>query len=390
MKKIGLAIVTYVNNFGSFLQSYATKEAIENLGYATEVINIEGVQKQISAARRKYFISRCCNASELKSYAVTLKGVIKKKTDRKYAMQIAERTCKFQNFKQENFTFSPSKTTWEDIGKYCEKEYSSVLVGSDQLWRPANIEGGYYTLEYVPEKINKIAYATSFGVESLPRKQALKAKRFIPRIQTLSVREQKGKKLVKKLTGLDAKVVCDPTMLLTREQWDSHVGERLIAHDYILCYFLGSNQDYPRFAKKMKEVTGLPLVGLVHCAGYNDKVEVYYDEMPFDVGPFEFINLIKNANYVLTDSFHCCVFSILFEKTFYAFRRFKDGDEMSTNDRLTTLFDWTGLKNRILDGNENIDESLLKQLDYSGVKERLDKNRMISMSFLSDALKLGE
>lgn len=390
MKKVGMAIVTYVNNFGSFLQSYATKEAIEKLGYKTEVINIEGVQAEINKARKRYFFSRCLNPNEIRSYIVTLKGIVRKKTDKKYANQIEIRNKVFREFKNSYFVFSPSHSSWKKIGKYCEEEYDSVLVGSDQLWRPANIEGNYYTLNYVPLEMNKIAYATSFGVAKLQKKQANKAKVFIPRIQNLSVREETGQKLVRELTGLEAKIVCDPTMLLSREEWDKHLGERKISHKYILCYFLGNNERYPEFAKKMKKKTGLSLVGLVHCAGFNKNVDIYYDETPFDIGPFDFINLIKNAEYVLTDSFHCCVFSILFEKTFYAFRRFKDGDEMSTNNRLTTLFSWIGISNRILNGNEVITEKMLEPMMYNEVNDRLIKKRNESLQFLKESLENGD
>lgn len=387
MSKVGLAIVTYVNNFGSFLQAFATQEAIKKLGYETEVINIEGVQKIISKARKKYFLKRCFNLNELRSYSVTLKGIAKKKTDREYAKNISIRNAVFDAFRKDNFSYSPSINSWELIGQYCKDNYSSVLVGSDQLWRPVNIEGNYYTLSYVPDEVNKIAYATSFGVPYLPKKQSEKAKSFIPRIQHLSVRENQGKKIIKDLTGLEAQVVCDPTMLITKEEWDKGVGTRLIERDYILCYFLGGNQKYPKFARKLGDRLNIKTVGLVHCAGYNDNVEMYYDEMPFDIGPYEFINLIKHAKLVLTDSFHCCVFSVLFEKDFYAFKRFKDDDEMSTNDRLTTLFESMGIQNRILSGEEDLSSFDFNNIDYEFVKEKIEKIRKKSLEYLSNSLK---
>ena len=207
------------------------------------------------------------------------------------------------------------------------------------------------------------------------------------RIELLSVREVSGQKMVKDLIGREIPVVCDPTMLLSAEEWESYINkERIIDEPYILCYFLGSNEEYLKFAKRLKENKKTKLVGLVHCAGYNTKVNVYMDETPFNVGPLEFINLIKYAEYVLTDSFHCCVFSILFEKSFFAFKRFSDGDEMSTNDRLTTLFNWTGIKNRLLDGNEEINEKLFSNINYAEVKERLNIKRAESIKYLEDAL----
>ena len=386
MKKIGLAVVTYVNNYGSFLQSFATQQVIRGLGYDTEVINIDGVNATIKKARKKYFLKRCFNINELKSYAVTIHGIVKGKLDKKYAKDIRTRNNVFNNFRKEYFNFSPVTKTWEEMSLLCE-QYAAVVVGSDQLWRPVNIEGDFYTLNFVPDEINKVAYSTSFGVSSLPKKTAEKAKKFLNRINSLSVREVSGQKLVKELIGKDIPVVCDPTMLLSAEDWDKYVDKKpLIDSPYILCYFLGSNEEYLKFAKRMKQEKGLKIVGLVHCAGYNKHVDVYMDEMPFCAGPLEFINLIKHAEYVLTDSFHCCAFSILFKKDFFAFRRFADNDEMSTNDRLVTLFDWTGIKGRLLNGTEDITNSLFTPIDYEYVMSRIQEKREDSMKYLANAL----
>ena len=386
MEKVGLSVVTYVINSGSFLQSFATQQKIKSLGYDTEIINIEGVKDIIGKERKKYFLSRCLNINELKSYVVTLKGIVRKKFDRKYASQIKTRDEVFSKFYDDYFKFSPVEYGWDNVGKMCNK-YKAVVVGSDQLWRPVNIAGDFYTLNFVPDDVLKISYSTSFGVSKLPKKIEEKAKAFLRRIELLSVREVSGQKMVKDLIGREIPVVCDPTMLLSAEEWESYINkERIIDEPYILCYFLGSNEEYLKFAKRLKENKKIKLVGLVHCAGYNTKVNVYMDETPFNVGPLEFINLIKYAEYVLTDSFHCCVFSILFEKSFFAFKRFSDGDEMSTNDRLTTLFNWTGIKNRLLNGNEEINEKLFSNINYAEVKERLNIKRAESIKYLEDAL----
>ena len=80
--------------------------------------------------------------------------------------------------------------------------------------------------------------------------------------------------------------------------------------------FLGDNEQYLKFAKRLKEYWNVKLVGIVHIAGYNKNIKTYMDETPFDINPFQFLNLIKFAKCILTDSFHCSVFSIHFEKEF--------------------------------------------------------------------------
>lgn len=389
MKKIGLAIVTYVNNFGSFLQSYATYEIIKKMNYEPEVIEIKGVQNIIAKARKKYFLSRVFNKNELKSYWVTINGLIRKRVDKNYKRNISMRNDIFERFCRERFVFSPVLNSWKDIGEYCEREYDSVLVGSDQLWRPANIEGDYYTLNFVPQSVNKVSYATSFGVPYLPPKQEEKAEVFLRKFNHISVRENNGKKIVKKAIGRDVPVVCDPTLLIKREEWEKVVGKQIEKEEYILCYFLGDNQIYPQFAKKMSDTYKIKNVGLIHCAGYNKNTEKYYDETPFDVGPFEFLNLVKHAKYVFTDSFHCCVFSIIFNKEFYAFKRFADEDEMSTNDRLVTLFSSLNITGRVLDGTEKLEDfKKIKNIDYVEVEKKLEDIRKNSIDYLENALNL--
>lgn len=384
-KKVGLAITTYTHNYGSFLQSFALVETIKRLGYTPEVISTKGVQNLISSARRKYFLKRMFNINELLSYSVMFKGIGMKLINNDYAKNQKIRGAAFDRFRDKYFSFSPVGHTWEEVGNIC-RDYCAVVVGSDQLWRPANIEGGYFTLEFVPDEINKVAYAPSFGIPRLEKPQAEKVKHFIPRLNHIGVREERGQQIIKELTGIDVPVVCDPTLLFTKEDWDSYVGDRLINDDYVLTYFIGDHEDYLRFAKRLSDYWGIKVVGIVHIDGYNNNISTYIDDTPYDIDPFQFINLVKFAKCVLTDSFHCSVFSIHFEKEFFAFKRFSDTNTMSTNNRLTTLFNVAGIEGRILSGKEDISDSLFKPINYSVVRENIQKKRDFSMDYLSNAL----
>lgn len=185
-------------------------------------------------------------------------------------------------------------------------------------------------------------------------------------------------------------VVCDPTLLFTKEDWDKNVGERIIKDNYILCYFLGDNEDSLKFAKKLKEYWNVKIVGIVHIAGYNKNISKYMDETPFDIDPFQFVNLVKFAKCVLTDSFHCSVFSILFEKEFFAFKRFSDKDTMSTNNRLVTLFKMAEIEGRLISGKEAVNKELFKPIDHKKVCENIRKKREFSMNYLIKALENKE
>lgn len=384
--KVGLAIVTYTINYGTFLQAFATQAAIRNLGYDTEILNIESVIGDVSAARKKYFLRQIFNFSELKSYRHILSAIIAKRIDRRYRDYMSHREKCFRTFAEKNFQIGEKCASWAGITAHCH-DFSSVVVGSDQLWRPANIAGNFYTLNFVPDGVNKIAYATSFGLSEIRKEQSEIAAAFLRRIQYLSCRETSGTKIIRDLTGRSAEVVCDPTLLLTQKDWNSFLpAEPMVEGDYILVYLLSSNKDHRAYIKKLAKQTSCRIVGVLHGAGYIKGDEHHVDKAPKDVGPFDFLNLIRHAKYVCTDSFHGSVFSAIFEKDFYVFKRFSDKDRMSTNSRITGLLDELGLSQRLV---ESYEELLLEPIDYKKVNENIEKFRSASLRFLSNALAQG-
>jgi hypothetical protein len=136
----------------------------------------------------------------------------------------------------------------------------------------------------------------------------------------------------------------------------------------------------------LSKQTGCRIIGLLHGATYISYDEDVVDEKPYNVGPAEFINLIRNAEYVCTDSFHCCVFSILNSTKFFAFRRWPDASKFSANDRLYTLLKFTGLERRMLDGTEDVAKCANDAIDFTNVLNRVAQRRKESMDYLINAL----
>ena len=321
-RKIGLVIVTYKDNFGSALQSYATQEIVKQLGYQTEIFDISGVSRKIMRNKVLFYLRRLFEQDEFSYVFEKAKSKFKKDNTNQYAENMRIRHEVYKKFYNDYFEFGPKVSSWAELTNQ-SKKYSSVVVGSDQLWRPSNIAGHYFTLEFEPVNDNKIAYSTSFGVSVLPKDQHKQASKFLNRIESLSVRENTGQKLVKDLTDRDIPVVCDPTMLFDAEQWMSvQKEEPIIKKDYILTYFMGDNPQHREFVKKLKEKTGYKIIGLLHGSVYIAADEYYVDSAPFNIEPGEFINLIRNAKFMCTDSFHGTVFSILNSTLFFAFRRY--------------------------------------------------------------------
>ncbi|MCD7780298.1 MAG: polysaccharide pyruvyl transferase family protein, partial [Candidatus Gastranaerophilales bacterium] len=379
------------HNYGSVLQALATQMALDKLGYENETIDISGLEKEIKSAKIKYFIKASLTSDILLSKIGMTKTVfIRKFSNNTYALNTRIRSKKFETFIKDSFKLSQVYTSKKELEEKCNSNYNSVLVGSDQLWLPANIAGDYYTLNFVPSDVNTIAYATSFGQEVLPKDIAKKAEVFLRKIKHIGVREEAGQRLIKKLADRDVPIVCDPTLLFSAEDWLTiQKTERIIKDKYIFCYFLGNNPPHRAFAKRLRNATGYKIVALTHLDEYVKSDDKYADETPYDIDPADFLNLIVNAEYVCTDSFHCTVFSILYKKNIFTFPRSKRKTISSTNNRLVSLFNLVGIEEALMNGDEDIEKCLHKDIDFERVNEKIETVREESFLYLQNALSCG-
>ena len=388
MKKVGIVSCYFQHNYGSMLQALATQNVLDKLGYENETIDISGFSKEIRKAKLLYFVKASLTSDILLSKFGMATNVIRRKNSRGiYGKNTAIRNKKFDDFAKKYFRLSEKFSSKAELREKCKDKYNAVVVGSDQLWLPGNIAADYYTLNFVPDDINTISYSTSFGQSELPHDSAEKAKVFLKRIKHIGIREESGKKLIRDLVGRDVPIVCDPTLLFTGGEWmNIQKEEAKINEPYILCYFLGNNPPHRDFAKRLKEQTDCKIVALVHLDEYVTSDEGYADYTPYDVDPGDFLNLIRNAQFICTDSFHCSVFSMLYKKVFFAFKRYTRKTKSSTNSRLNTLFDLAGVKGRVFEGNEDIDKCLDMIIDYKEVYTNLAKIREESYQYHITAL----
>lgn len=388
MKKVGIVSCYFQPNYGSMLQAYATQMALDKLGYENETIDISGFNSEIKRAKMLYFAKASLTSSILFTKIGRVKeNFVRKTIKNKHTNDIKIRNEAFRRFEKNKFKMSPAYNSKKELSENCSR-YDAVLVGSDQLWLPGNIAADYYTLNFVPNNINTIAYATSFGQSSLPNDSTKLAKVFLNKIKHIGVREESGAKLIENTTGRKVPVVCDPTLLFTGEEWMSIQDEQpIINGDYIFVYFLGSNPLHREFVSRLKKETGLKVVCLPHIDEFVKEDEQCSDVKLYDIDPGQFLNLIRNAKYVCTDSFHCSVFSIQYEKEFFTFRRFANGNKQSTNSRLDTLFNLTGITGRLLNGSEKISDCLIINTDFEVVHKKLDKIRQKSYEYITAALK---
>lgn len=389
MKKTAIVSCYFQRNYGSMLQAYATQMALDKLGYENETIDISGFNKEIRKEKIRYFAKAALTSDILVSKAGMAKNVLLKKfLKNAYGENSAIRKKRFDEFSKKSFRLSPIFDSKAELGLYCMDHYSTVLVGSDQLWLPGNIAADYYTLNWVPNTVNTVAYATSFGQSTLPKDSVAKASVFLKKIKYIGVREESGQRLIKQLTGRAVPVVCDPTLLFTGEEWLSiQKDEPIINEPYVFVYFLGNNPPHREFVKRLKVETGCKIVALTHLDEYVKSDEGYADYTLYDIDPADFLNLIRHAAYVCTDSFHCSAFSMQYGKTFFAFRRYTRKTASSTNSRLDTLFHLAGVQGRIFTGDEDMKECLARPIDYKKAAKNLAAFRERSYQYLDTALK---
>lgn len=265
---------------------------------------------------------------------------------------------------------------WIDPVKLAQNE-GVFVIGSDQVWNPffsmgGRPDGAQYAAGAAP--CRKIAYAPSFGVslEDIPLKARSSIANGLDQIAHLSVREASGQEIIRSLTGRDAPVVLDPTMLIPCEEWaqlEHPPALEAIREPFCLKYVLG------------EDVAANEIDGLARDRGIG-VVDLTIPHLP--VGPAEFLYLVHHAEFVCTDSFHAAVFSLLFHTPFLVFERHSSHRDMSsrfqTLDALFPLRDWRCGPARGHDGG-------ITEQDWSAVDESLDSARSFSVGFLDGALR---
>ena len=384
-KKVGIVSCYFKHNYGSMLQAYATQKILDDMNIENETINIDK-NIDFSNGKKKYYMGQVLNFQFIKSKLGMIKLKLDKKINKNLGKNISIRDKKYEEFRK-TFRLTEPYKTYAELNEKAEKDYSSVIVGSDQLWLPVNVVADYYTLNWVPEDINKISFSTSFGVSIIPEKYKEAYKKFLNRINYLSTREVAGQKIIKDLTDRDATLVCDPTLLFNKNEWMSiQKEEPIIKGKYIFCYFLGKNIEHRKFAERLKEKTGYKIVSLNHADEYVKYSDVFADETPYDVGPAEFLNMIRNAEYVCTDSFHGTVFSLINNVKFFTFRRYSNKSKVSTNSRIDSLLGIVNLKERLINGDEDVEKEIEKKIDFENVNIKLEEFRSKSKEFLKNAL----
>lgn len=378
MKKVGI-VTHYGENYGGMLQAYALQRYVKDLGYGCKIISNEFLYKVTSFGRKK------AKMNNFKSFVKNPFSYMKRrKAMRAHVSERALKRAYFREFLKKNIEID--RTGYTTYQQYLDNppKYDVYLSGSDQIWNP-NLYNkcGYYFSEFAPENATRISFASSVGVSTITEEQGAFMKPHLEKMDVISTRETDGSKIVEELTGKEVRTVIDPTLLLNGEQWSEIASAPLVDRPYIFCYFFSERNYIAKVKKQVKKLTGLELV----CIPYVAREMGGDDTKIFEAGPAEFISLIKNAELVLTDSFHATAFSINMKTPFLSLCRFAKGDSKSMNSRLNTILGLVGLEDRLIDENDIITKEMLFDIDFEKAHERLNRRREEDAEFLKNAIE---
>lgn len=360
------------NNYGSVLQAYALPEVIRSLGYECEVLAYAPTKLEQWRLKILYHGVRATIEYKINERAM--------KHAKNGDHEVIDNLQVFDEFRKNYMHITAPCSDAASIYRICS-EKAIFICGSDQIWNPYNFNPAYF-LNFVKDSKRKIAYAPSFGVEVLPNYSKKAIAKEVSTFAAVSVREKRGAELIKDLTGKEVKVAVDPTMLLSMDSWSSLLAERKVEKPYLFCYFLSRNDAYFEAAKEIAQMYNLELKVLPMVAADFAKEETIKEP----IGPREWLGLVKNASFVLTDSFHCTLFAIRFHRQFYVLQRFADGDKRGQNSRIKTLLNMTELNDRLLVPNTPVEYGMVTQQKYNIADEKMKGEIDASLQWLRESL----
>ncbi|MCH5191174.1 MAG: polysaccharide pyruvyl transferase family protein [Oscillospiraceae bacterium] len=344
--KIGTLTFHWATNFGAILQAYALQQWIRKQGIETEIIDY-----------------------------VPWKNVLGQRYNwiRKLKISNFIKELKLKRFRKKYLVRSKKFPSSEKLKK-CRDSYDMVICGSDQIWNMSFTFNGEfkntlsYFADFAGENTKRLAYAVSFGTDKVSDDYISLTKTEVSKFSSISVREQTGLDVVKQL-GSSARVVCDPTLLLPKNDYDRLIGEGSESGQKIFSYVLRDNKETIETVKLVQKI--------FEC---NDEIDT-----KSNYGLIEWLKKIKYSEIVVTNSYHGVVLSLIFNTPFVAVLP----PESGMNDRLVTILTEVGLSDRIVQSPdyEAIKKICGSKIDWTAVNASIEGIRQDSETYLSEHIR---
>lgn len=358
-------------NNGSFFQAYALQKTIKSLGHDNEILDI-----QTPELKRDYALFR-----NIRSLSDLLKNII----TFFHFIKLKKRKQKFEDARSQYLDLTDEYSSLNDYFADNQDEVrdSLYIAGSDQIWNTttSDFTEGYF----LPGIHNKIAYSASGGSGITSRD----LEKYIPNIKefkSISVREPKLKNILNSFDISDISVTLDPTLLLDKYDYKSFISnEQYLKGKYIFLYSIKCNPDVMKKANQIGKNLGMPVYTLFNTYR-SEKNWLYGLKNIYDAGPTDFLNILINAELVLTDSFHGNVFSVILEKKFYYLSPVDEKGNMLRDDRIDDFLTKTCLIQRKVPVNDDLQIELQQEIDFQVTKLSLERLRKSSLEYLKNAI----
>lgn len=366
--KIGIITWFSGTNYGTHIQAIALQAFLRKMQYDVEIINYE-----VDVPQKRSFVKRVLSQPQkyIDLYAY-----------KKFDSQIKLRDEKLKSIIKKCCILTSQIRNDDEFVDICNR-FDLLICGGDQIWNP-NWYHRFYYADYDNITTRRISYAPSIGVDEIPVSQINNIVRSLNKFDYISVRERKSVDVISNLfPEKNVTSVIDPVFLLDESEWSEIFDVQNFDNDnrYVLSMFMTDNVHHWKAAKRFANENSYKHVIIPYC-GYS---YLQTADIVADAGLEDVVNLIKNADYVLTDSFHITVLALIFKKSFYTFQRFKEDRFSSTNERVKNLLSIVDCENRFLSyGTKYIKD--VDEIDYKIIQSKLNEKVEESKQFLKVAI----
>lgn len=342
MRKVLITTFNRARNYGALLQSFALQEYIKKQSIAVKHLDRMKTEGSFSI---KLF----------------LKNILEYRANKR-----------FKSFQNQYITYTTRKYSYNELYAL-NKEYTHFISGSDQVWNCKHGMVPEFFLSFVSGNNVRISYAASIGLSNIPEEYKVDFINAVDKFSYISCREKTSAEIVQNLIGRQVEFVLDPVFLLSSREWEGIMKKPKIKN-YIFVYGFDISEKMKTYILELKRITGLPIVSVFNISGLKVDKILYQN-----IGPVEFLGYIYGASYVVSSSFHCVAFSLIFEKRLLVFHhkitgvRTRDLLELVSYPKLVSL--------------EQLNEWVKSDFCYDSVREKLAIYISSSKTYIKEALE---
>ncbi len=400
MKTATITWITY-DNYGTVLQALSLQDYIKSIGFENEIISDKAIVTELQNQNRKIQNNPQKITQRVVPQDKSVLVRIKKNVFHpvKTAKKVYSYICDYYYLKKQKKDYEIFNNSIELIREFkrnnleiryglskkdmskLDLDYDAFICGSDQIWSllDKNFEP-YFFLDFTSKR--KIAYAPSIGAYDIPLSRSNDVVELLNDFKQISVRESDTAKTLEHLLDRKVEWVCDPTLLNDRAYWQNKIKSiRIKKRKYILCYFLSNNSWYFDYVENLAKHLNLKIVLMNNIRDFFGKKYVYRKS----IGPMKFVKLFEQSDFVVTDSYHGTLFSMMFEKQFIHLQRFKSDALDNQNIRVESILNYLNLNDLFVE-EKVFSKDDLRHIDYSLTNNKIEKFRKLSQEYLKRGL----